>query len=317
MTVPFTGPLHGQRDHFVELEALGYTDAWSAEAMGHDGLTPLALASVWAPSLRLGTAILPVYTRGAALLAQSIATMADAAPGRFVAGIGSSSDVIVQGWNGIPFDEPYKRVRDTLRFLREALAGEKVTADYDTFSVRGFRLGVRPEVSPPILVAALREGMLRLAGREGDGAIVNWLSADDVTRVAGIVSDAAGGAEREIVARIFVCPSDRRDEVVPAARFAMAAYLNVPVYRAFHQWMGRGEALAEHFEQWDAGDRKGALAKIPDELVDQLVVHGTPDECRAHVDRYLANGVTTAALMVMPFGGLDVGQAVRELAPDG
>ena len=84
--------------------------------------------------------------------------------------------MIVERWNGVPFVEPYKKVRDVVRFLRDALAGEKVSATYDTFEVRGFRLGVRPEQTPPILVAALREGMLRLAGREADGAIINWLA---------------------------------------------------------------------------------------------------------------------------------------------
>ena len=72
MTIPFDKvPLHAQRDRIEELVDLGYTDVWSMEADGTDALTPLALASVWAPSLRLGTAIVPAYTRGPALLAQS------------------------------------------------------------------------------------------------------------------------------------------------------------------------------------------------------------------------------------------------------
>jgi probable F420-dependent oxidoreductase len=299
----------------VELEELGYTDVWSAEANATDGLTPLALASVWAPSLRLGTAILPASTRGPALLAQSLASMASAAPGRFVAGIGSSSDVIVEQWNGIPFVEPYRRVRDTVRFLRAAFTGEKVTEAYDTFAVRNFRLGVPVEAPPPILVAALREGMLRLAGREADGAIVNWLSVADTARVSAIVRDAGDGSSKEVVARIFVVPSTDVEAVRAAGRFAMAAYLNVPVYRAFHEWCGRGDALAEHWEQWAAGDRKGSLAKIPDHVVDELIVHGDPDTCRAHVARYQDAGVTTPALMLMPLPGTDVRQAVRDLAP--
>ncbi|RMH74746.1 MAG: LLM class F420-dependent oxidoreductase [Actinomyces sp.] len=314
MTIPFDGiPLHAQRDHIVELERLGYTDLWSAEAMGADGLTPLALASVWAPSMRLGTAILPAYTRGPALLAQSAAALADAAPGRFVLGIGSSSNVIVERWNGIPFEKPYQRVRDTVRFVKAAFTGEKITEDYETFSIRGFRLGVRLEQAPPVLVAALREGMLRLAGREGDGAIINWLSADDVTRVAGIVREE--NPDAEIVARIFVAPTPDRKAAVDNGRFAMAAYLNVPVYKAFHQWLGREEVLAEHWEQWEAGDRAGALAKIPEDVVDELIVHGTVEECRAHIERYLDNGVDTAALAILPFPGVDLAEAVRGLAP--
>ena len=141
MSIPFAGvPLHEHRDWVLELQDLGYTDLWSSEADGADGFTPLALASTWAPSLRLGVAIIPAFTRGPALLAQTTASLASAAPGRFVLGLGSSSNVIVERWNGIPFEEPYKRTRDTLRFLRVALAGEKVTETYETFTVDGFRL---------------------------------------------------------------------------------------------------------------------------------------------------------------------------------
>ncbi|MCH7788736.1 MAG: LLM class F420-dependent oxidoreductase [Acidobacteria bacterium] len=316
MTVPFGGPLHLQRGQFEELETLGYTDAWSSEANGHDGLTPLALASQWAPTLRLGTAILPAYTRGPALMAQSIATLADAAPGRFVAGIGSSSNVIVERWNGIAFDEPFRKTRDMVRFLHSAFDSDKVSEDYDTFSIKGFRLGVRPEIKPKILVAALREGMLAMGASESDGVIVNWLTAQDTLRIRQVVDDASDGGERpEIVARIFVCPSEDHDEVVNQARFAAAAYLNVPVYRAFHEWMGRGDALGEHWEQWAAGDRSGALEKIPEAVIDALVINGSVDDCRAHIQRYCDNGIDTPALMVMPLAGIDARQAVRDLAP--
>ena len=196
MTVPLPGPLHSHKEWLHELADLGYSDIWSAESDGADGFTPLALAAAWEPRLRLGTAIIPAYTRAPACMAQSVASMADAAPGRFCIGIGSSSNVIVERWNGVPFEQPYQKVRDMVRFLKEALDGEKVSREFDTFAVNGFRLGVRPEQTPQIFVAALREQMLRLAGRESDGAIINWLGADDVPQVASIVHDAAEGEER-------------------------------------------------------------------------------------------------------------------------
>ena len=227
-----------------ELADLGYTDVWSAEADAHDAFTPLTLASVWEPRLRLGTAIVPAYTRTPACFAQCVASLADAAPGRVAIGIGTSSNIIVERWNGVPFVEPYRKVRDIVRFLRDCLGGEKVTATYDTFSIQGFRLGVRVEQQPPILLAALRPGMLRLAGREADGAITNWLAPDDCIKVAGVLGEAAGGEDRELVARIFVCPSENADRVRAGARMAIAAYLNVPVYAEFHRWLGRGAAAA-------------------------------------------------------------------------
>jgi probable F420-dependent oxidoreductase len=250
-----------------------------------------------------------------------VASLADAAPGRFAIGIGSSSNVIIERWNGIPFVEPYKKVRDVVRFLRDALSGEKITKQYDTFKVDGFRLGVRPEVKPPILVAALREGMLRLAGREADGAIINWLSPDDARTVTKVVHESAtkagqDPATKEIVARIFVCPSENADVVRAGARYAIAAYLNVPVYAEFHRWLGRGEALQGMWDAWKSGDRKAALAAIPDSVVDDLVVHGSPAECRAKIDRYFENGVNTSSLAILQFDpAVDFWSSVESLAP--
>jgi len=213
--------------------------------------------------------------------------------------------------------EPYKKVRDVVRFLRDAFTGEKVSKRYDTFEVQGFRLGVRPEQQPPILVAALREGMLRLAGREADGAIINWLAPEDVPKVVSVVGDAAKGDEREIVCRVFVCPSGNAEVVRAGAKFAIAAYLNVPVYAAFHDWLGRGDVLRPMWDAWAAGDRKAAVAAIPDSLVDQLVVHGTPAQCRERIQDYFDNGVTTTSLAVLPLDPeLKHWEAVRALAPN-
>ena len=181
--------------------------------------------------------------------------------------------------------------------------------------MHGYRLGVRPEVVPPILVAALRPGMLRLAGREADGAIINWLSPADVAKVVPVVRDAAGGEDREIVCRIFVCPSEDVETVRQAGKFAIAAYLNVPVYAAFHEWLGRGDVLRPMWDAWRAGDRKAAVAAIPDALVDELIVHGSAEQCRKTIDRYFANGVTTTSLAIMPLAPLDHAQAVRDLSP--
>lgn len=310
MTIPFDNvPLHEHRALLQELVDLGYTDVWSSEAGGTDGFTPLAMAAAWTPSLRLGTAIIPTFTRGPAVLAMSAAAMAEAAPGRFVLGVGTSSNVIVERWNGIPFEDPYHRTADTVRFLRQALAGEKVDVECRSFTIKGFRLGRRPEQPPPILVAGLRPGMLRMAGRLGDGAIINWLSAEDVRRVVPEV-----GPAKEIVARIFVCPSEDTEAVRNMGRMAVAAYLNVPVYAAFHEWLGRGELLTPMWEAWKAGDRKGALAAIPDQVVDDLIVHGSAAQCRAQIARYVDNGVTTPALALMPFG-IDTREAIRALAP--
>ncbi|HEX9999072.1 MAG TPA: LLM class F420-dependent oxidoreductase [Actinoplanes sp.] len=302
MTVPLSGvPLAEHAAVYATLAGAGFTDLWSSEVAGTDAFTPLALAAAWAPDLRLGTAIAPVFTRGPGLLAMSAAALAEAAPGRFQLGIGASSSVVVGDWNAVDFTEPYARSRDMLRFLKAALAGETVTHDYDTFTVSRFRLERPPATPPRIQLAALRPGMLRLAAAEADGVILNWLSPADVTTALSEVKPAA--PDFEVTARIFVCPTSDTEHARSVGRRMIAAYLTVPAYAAFHRWLGRGDFLDPMWTAWSAGDRKAALAAIPDEVVDDLIVHGDPAECRAKVEAYTQAGVKIPVMALLPTPG--------------
>jgi probable F420-dependent oxidoreductase len=313
ITLPLPGTrLAGQREIVAGLSALGYTDAWSSEVNGADAFTPLVLASQWDSDLRLGTAIAPVYTRGPGLLAMSGATLAALAPGRFVLGIGTSSPAVVERWNGIEFTRPYQRARDTLRFLRAALAGEKMTQHYETFAVDGFRLDAVPEVPPALALAALRPQMLRLATAEADAAITNWLAPSDVPAVR-----AAAGPGCELVARIFVCPTTDAEVARTIGKRMIAAYLTVPAYAAFQAWLGREDELRPMQDAWAAGDRRAALAAVSDRVVDDLFVHGAPEACRERVAQYQAAGLDTPIIAIVPPPGTDLTATVRQLSPVG
>jgi probable F420-dependent oxidoreductase len=310
ITIPFDGvPLPDHREWFSKLVDLGYTDVWSAEVDGVDGFTPLTLAAAWEPRLNLGVAIIPAFTRGPALLAQTIAGLAEAAPGRFTFGLGASSQVIVERWNGIAFEAPFQRVKDTLEFLRLALSGEKVDFSCPSFTVRGFKLARPVDVSPNLFVAALRPQMLRLATTAGDGAILNWLSSDDVRTVVDVV-----GTEAPLTARIFVLPTEDKDLARFVGRRMITAYLNVEAYAQFHRWLGRGNALEPMWEAWASGDRKRALEVIPDEVVDALIINGSYASCREQIDRYIENGVTIPNLAIIPVN-VDLAEAVTALSP--
>jgi len=308
MTVPLGGvPLAEHAAVFAALTDAGFTDLWSSEVAGTDAFTPLALAAAWQPRARLGTAITPVFTRGPGLLAQSAAALAEAAPGRFQLGIGASSPVVVRDWNATDYTKPFARSRDLLRFLRTALAGELVDQEYETFTVRRFRLERPPATPPQILLAALRPGMLHLAAAEADGVILNWLAATDVPQAlaeltAGRQREATTsvGGDFDVVARIFVCPTADAAYARNVGRRMIAAYLTVPAYAEFHRWLGREEVLGPVWQAWAAGDRRGALAAIPDALVDELIVHGEPEECRDHVLAYAKAGVTVPVLALLP-----------------
>jgi probable F420-dependent oxidoreductase len=303
LSVPLEGfSLAELGDIAREAERLGYTDAWSFEVDGADVFAPVLVVAL-ATRMRVGTAIANVYTRGPATLAMTAASVADVAPGRFVLGIGSGSQPIVEAWNGGVFRKPATRVREMALFLRQALAGERVVFRGETFAVDGFRLTRVPAAPVPIHVAALRPGMLAVAGEVGDGAILNWLAADDVPRCVAVVREAARRAGRdpgalEISARLFVHVDPPTPEAETIARRHITAYLNVPVYRAFHEWLGRTEALGPMWQAWERGDRRGALAAIPGRVVSDLLLRGSFEEIRAGIRRYHDAGIDTAFLQL-------------------
>ena len=310
ITIPFDGStLSEHKEWFRKLADLGYTDVWSSEVDGTDGFTPLTLAAAWEPRLNLGVAVTPVFTRGPGLLAMSIASLAEVAGGRFIMGLGSSSMPVVERWNGISYVEPYARTRDVLRFVKKALEGEKIDEVFETFEVHGFKLS-RPVINrPPILLGALRPGMLHLAGKEADGAILNWLGANDVAQCCNEV-----GEGKTIAARLFVLPTTDADAARFIGRRMISSYLTVNAYAEFHRWLGRGEVLQPMWDAWAKGDRKLANELIPDSVVDELIVHGSYEECREHIGRYIEAGIQIPAIAIVPFG-VDLGEAVEGLSP--
>jgi probable F420-dependent oxidoreductase len=310
VSLPFADEgLAAHTEHYRQLADDGYTDFWTLEASGWDAFAPLAMAASALPSAHVGTAIVPVPTPGAATLAGHAAAMAELFGSRFTLGLGASTPAIVQNWNGIPYEDPYHRVKDTLQFLRAALTGEKTAETCRTFSVHGFQLERPPADPPNLMLAALRPGMLQLAGTEADGALLSLATVDDVPRIQQIV-----GNEKALGARLFVWPFTDRERVLAIARRQIAWYANTPAYRVFHEWAGRAEQLTPMWHRWEAGDLRGALEAIPETLVDALVVNGDPEECREHLARYQAAGIQISLIHIIPVD-TSIFDAARSPAP--
>ena len=284
LTVPFSGiPLAEHGELFRRIEAAGYDDVWTSETAGHDGFTPLALAAVHTERLRLATGVVNPFTRGPAVLAQHCAALADASRGRFVLGLGSSSNVIVERWNGVPFEKPLSRMREAIEGLRPVLAGDRGPG--------GFKLETPPAHEVPIVVAALRGKMLGLAASHGDGAFTNFLPLSGTKQVA----EAFGAPDKELVCRFFCFP-DSFAEAGPAARRMLVAYATVPVYTAFFRWLGWGERIDPMVAAWEEGDRKRAVELVPDDLVREVFVFGDGAEQRERLAEFAAAGITTFVL---------------------
>src|SRR6478735_5670657 len=304
LTLPLPAtPLGASEEHVKRAEAAGYTDFWSGETNGPDGFTPLALSAAWTERARLGTGIVGVFQRGPALLAQEAAALASASDGRFVLGIGSSSDRIVEGWNGIPFERPLAKVRETLDFLDAALAGERTAG--------GFKLESAPAQPVPVVLAALRGKMLELAVERASGAFTNFLPLGGLPKVTAQLDGAPEGFE--LLCRFFCLPGER-EAVEPLARFMFSSYITVPVYAAFYRWLGYGERIAPMIEAWESGDRQKAAAEAPWEAIEEMFIFGSPEEMKERLDAFVAGGVTLPILT--PITTPDrLGELIEALAP--
>ena len=302
-------------------EDAGYTDGWPGEVSAHDGFTPVVVAAMATERMRVGTGVVNVFTRGPGVLAQHAASLQQLSRGRFALGIGSSSNVIVERWNGIPFERPRTRVREAVEFLRAALAGERAGDGR-------FKLDLPPEQPVPIVIAALRERMLQTAGELGDGAFVNFLPLGSVDKVLEQIhaGEREAGKEKgstEVLARFFCLQGDA-EQTRGMARWMFCAYATVPVYEQFFRWLGYGDDIDPMIEAWRGGDRAKALELAPGDLIEDIFVLGDAATQRSRLEAYQAAGVDVPVLLIVPGGGPQehvgpdlYGRVVEELAPDG
>lgn len=250
-------------DEVRTAESEGYDGVWVGEVTNLDAVVPAALAARATDVLDVGT-LLNVFTRGRATLAMTAASLGDLAPNRMHVVLGVASPLLVERFNAMPYERPFARLRDTLRFVRRTLDGERVD---------GFGLADAPATPPKLLVAATGPLALRLAATEADGVVLNWISPTDVERI-----------EPRPATTFIVVPAVRTTEwaeVEAAMRPVLGDYLNAPAYAEQQRRLGRGTRLAPMWEAWARRDRAGAHAAVPSDIIDELVVWGTADECRS------------------------------------
>lgn len=320
ISAPIPGPdLSDTVAYAKEAESLGYTEAWLAEVGGADAFT-LAGALATNTGLRIGTAVVPIYTRTPMVLGMTAASMSQLAPDRFVLGIGTSSENIVQRWSGTPFERPYTRMRETLEVLRPMLAGEKVAYEGETLRVDGFRMQIAFSGEPKVYIGALNKRMLRLAGAKADGVILNMLAPDHVKQVLAEVAAGADEAGRdpseiESVARIHMVYDVPFEDGAGIVRSVFGPYAATSVYNKFFSWIGFEEEAAAVAKAWSEKDREGLAGAVSDDMVRAMAVIGTADECRERLDEYFDAGLDVAALNPMALDPADAYRMMRELAP--
>ena len=294
-------------------ERQGFSAAFMAETqLRRDAVSPLAAMLMATTRLVVGSAAVNVFTRGAALLAVTWATLAEAAPGRALLGlgVGSASTLAQQGFE---VSTPIGRLREYTEAIRLLWTGDLVTYQGKSVTLRAAQLDVRPDPVPHIFHCVGGPQALRSAARLADGIILDvFLPPSEVARMIGHVHDGAGGRfPGEIGACLIVSVAGDWRTAADRIRPTLAQYMSR--FPELTREMGISDELVARISNTvSRGGPAAAASLLTDELVDAVAVCGTAEGCRERIAAYRATGVTLPVLFAEPHA-LD--QVIAELAP--
>jgi alkanesulfonate monooxygenase SsuD/methylene tetrahydromethanopterin reductase-like flavin-dependent oxidoreductase (luciferase family) len=264
----------------------GFDTVVAGEVQGPEAMALLGAVAASTERITIGSGVVPMATRGAALTAMGFATLASLAPGRVFAGVGVSSPLVVEQWHGRTFEAPLPYVRRFLPELRRALDGERLDS--------GFRLALDVEHRVPIVLAAMRPRMIELAGELADGVFLTWCPPDEAPDRVALARRGAERAGRNpddllVLVSYFAYAGPESDASLERMRRYLVQYAVVPTHR--DSFRGTLAHLDEIGAAWSRGDRKRALELVSDDEVQRISVVGTAEHVLRRAKEFHAAGV--------------------------
>ena len=320
ISVPIPPDVESTLNYAQWAEREGYDDLWFTDGGGIDPLTLAAAAALKTERVRIGMAVVPVFTRTPAVLASTVMTLSHLMPGRFILGLGASSHAMVEGWHGLSYEKPLTRVKEMTLILRSMLKGEKSEFAGETLRSHGYTLRPPVQGEVPIYLAALRHKMLELAGELGDGVVLNLFPGEALPKMLEHVDIGARRAGKTLADREIVCrhqivvsanPADDRETF----RKHFAPYYATPVYNKFLAWCGYEETSATIAEGWAAKDRAKTSGALTDDLIDRIAIIGTVEECHARIRTLANDGIDTHIVQVMSQDPFSVRATLEAFSP--
>jgi F420-dependent oxidoreductase-like protein len=280
-------------------ESLGYEAVYTTHIAGRESLTVLTAYAMSTSRIRLGTGVVPIYSRTPATMAQTAATIDDLSGGRLTLGLGVSHRPVVEGWHGLSIDRPVKEMREYVAIVKAILRGEAPPAG-DKWQSSFHLAGLDPRPELPIYVAALSPAMLRLAGEVADGVML-WLCNPSYIRDV-VIPEVSSGRERagktldgfDVVAAIPAAISSEVEQARSSLRRDLLPYFGLPFYRSMIERSGFGEDIAA----FDAasGDVEAMQAAISDAFLQELAAIGDQEAVQAGVERYRRSGASSPCI---------------------
>jgi alkanesulfonate monooxygenase SsuD/methylene tetrahydromethanopterin reductase-like flavin-dependent oxidoreductase (luciferase family) len=299
-------------DFAQRADQAGFRTAWFPEITFADSFGPATAAALRTERIGIATGVVGVWSRSAVTMALQAATLQQLSGGRLLLGLGVQARGYVQAWHGQRYTKPVAAMRDFVTILRRAFAGELVTHEGEVFSVRNFHLDMELPAPPRITIAANGPRMIELAGEIADGTIgwfqsleyVRSVTMPALRRGAERVGRSLDGFEATVGFPAVVTEDDSGVELAKGQAMMYATALgSAPAYLESARAAGFGEAAQAIGERVRAGDLRGAVGLVPDEMVDALLMAGRAERVHARIAAYLDAGLTAVHVLPSPPGG--------------
>ncbi len=298
-------------------DSLGYDSAYTTHIAGRDSLTLLMAYASASERIRLGTGVVPIFSRTPVAMAQTAATIDEFSAGRMVLGLGVSHKVTVENWFGASIERPVTQMREYASVVRAILEG-RPPPEGSYFPTKFQFMGYEARADLPIYIAALSPNMLRLAGEIADGVML-WLCNPDYIRDV-VVPAVAEGREKagksmegfDVVAAVPVGLTDDPDAAKAAFRQDLIPYASLPFYREMLKRGGFGGDLEAFDAGMAGGDLEAAKAGLSDGLLQALSGIGSKEDVFEAVTRYRDGGATSPCIGGIP--GTDYSATIEAVA---
>ncbi|QLH20781.1 LLM class F420-dependent oxidoreductase [Streptomyces sp. Rer75] len=299
-----------------EADRLGYSVCWAAEAYGSDAATVLSWVAAQTEHIDVGSAIFQIPARTPAMTAMTAATLDSLSGGRFRLGLGVSGPQVSEGWYGVRFDKPLARTREYVDIIRKAMSRERLTHEGANWTLplpggpgKPLKLTVHPvREYIPLYIAAIGPKNLEQTGEIADGALVIFFAPEHAE--ATTLGSLRAGREKagktldgfDLVPTVPLAVGEDVRGLADQFRPYTALYVGgmgsakQNFYNKLAQRMGYEKEAAEIQEKYLAGDKEGAAAAIPHELIDSTTLLGPVERIADRMKAYAEAGVTTLSL---------------------
>ena len=277
---------------------------WIPETWGMENFSMLSMASKENIFSKIGSSIINIYSRSPSLIAMGAVTVDTISNKRLVLGLGTSSQPLVEDFHGDVFERPLKRMKEYVEIIRLILSGKMVNYSGEIFTLKNFSLLIKPpRDSIPIYLAAVNQKMVELTWKIADGVIFYLRPKSEIK---SILAKMQNEKKIDTSLQIITCVNEDSEKAMTRAKKTLAFYISVgKIYREFLALNGFENETKNIFEEYERNGLQNNYEFVPESMVNELCIVGTPTECKTQLKQFRETGINLPIIQFNPIDNVE------------